>query len=51
MEALGNVARELRKRNFDLVIDLQGLLRTGLMSRATGAPVRVGFAKAREGSR
>lgn len=44
-------ANELRKRRFDLVIDLQGLLRTGLMCAASGAPVRVGFADAREGSR
>src|SRR5438874_8887445 len=44
-------AAELRRRRFDLVIDLQGLLRTGLMCLATGAPVRVGFANAREGSR
>ena len=44
-------ARELRRRKFDLVVDLQGLLRTGLMTAATRAPVRVGFANAREGSR
>jgi heptosyltransferase I len=44
-------ANELRRRRFDLVIDLQGLLRTGLMCGFTGAPVRVGFANAREGSR
>lgn len=44
-------AAELRRRRFDLVIDLQGLLRTGLMCLATGSPVRVGFANAREGSR
>ncbi len=44
-------ARELRRRRFDLVIDLQGLLRTGLMCLATGAPRRIGFANAREGSR
>lgn len=44
-------AAELRRRRFDLVIDLQGLLRTGLMCLATGAPRRVGFANAREGSR
>lgn len=44
-------AAELRRRQFDLVIDLQGLLRTGLMCLATCAPVRVGFANAREGSR
>ncbi len=41
----------LRRRRFDLVVDLQGLLRTGLMTAATGAAVRVGFANAREGSR
>ncbi len=44
-------AAELRRRRFDLVVDLQGLLRTGLMCLATGAAVRVGFAAAREGSR
>jgi heptosyltransferase I len=44
-------AWHLRRRRFDLVIDLQGLLRTGLMCLATGAPVRIGFANAREGSR
>lgn len=44
-------AAELRHRRFDLVIDLQGLLRTGLMCLATGSPRRVGFANAREGSR
>jgi lipopolysaccharide heptosyltransferase I len=44
-------AAELRSRQFDLVIDLQGLLRTGLMCLATGSPYRIGFANAREGSR
>jgi heptosyltransferase-1 len=42
---------ELRRYRFDLVIDLQGLLRTGLMAAASGAPVRLGFAEAREGAR
>lgn len=41
----------LRRRRFDLVLDLQGLLRTGLMMLATGAPIRLGFATAREGAR
>jgi ADP-heptose:LPS heptosyltransferase len=36
---------------FDWVIDLQGLARTGLMTAFSGAPVRIGFADAREGSR
>jgi lipopolysaccharide heptosyltransferase I len=40
--------RELRERRFDLVIDLQGLFRSGWLAWKTGAPVRVGFANARE---
>jgi len=40
----------LRQRQFDLVFDLQGLLRTGVMTLATRAPVRVGLQTAREGS-
>jgi lipopolysaccharide heptosyltransferase I len=49
--AVWSFARELRRRRFDLAIDMQGLLRSGLMAWGTGAPVRVGFANAREGSR
>lgn len=40
----------LWKKKFDLTIDLQGLLRSGVMTFATGARVRVGLADAREGS-
>ena len=40
--------RRLRAEKFDLVLDLQGLLRSGLFCWATGAPVKVGFANARE---
>ena len=40
--------RDLRGREFDLVIDLQGLLRTALMTAATRAPIRVGLETARE---
>jgi lipopolysaccharide heptosyltransferase I len=43
-------ANRLRKQRFDLVIDLQGLLRTALMCAATGAARKVGFANAREGA-
>jgi ADP-heptose:LPS heptosyltransferase len=42
---------ELRRQRFDLVVDLQGLLRSGLMCLATGAPRRVGLSTAREGAR
>lgn len=38
----------LRAEKFDLVLDLQGLLRSGLFCWATRAPVKVGFANARE---
>jgi heptosyltransferase-1 len=43
--------REIREERYDLVIDLQGLLRSGLITMASRAPVRIGFAEAREGSR
>ncbi len=46
----GRFLRGLRRRRFDLAIDLQGLLRSGIMAWATGAPVRVGRSDAREGS-
>jgi lipopolysaccharide heptosyltransferase I len=38
----------LRRRGFDLVIDLQGLARSGMMTWWTRAPRRIGFANARE---
>ncbi|HWB54774.1 MAG TPA: lipopolysaccharide heptosyltransferase II [Tepidisphaeraceae bacterium] len=45
---LWKLAAELRNRKFDLVIDLQGLFRSGWFTWTTGAPYRVGFAEARE---
>ncbi len=41
----------LRQKKFDLVIDLQGLLRTGLMAWFSRAPRRMGLQGAREGAR
>ena len=38
------------EEKFDLTIDLQGLLRSGLMTAATRARLRVGMADAREGA-
>lgn len=38
----------LRKRGYDLVVDCQGLGRSGLMTFASGAPRRVGLRSARE---
>ncbi len=42
---------QLRQSCFDLVVDLQGLLRTGLMSAACRAARRIGLSTAREGAR
>lgn len=39
---------ELRKRRFDLVVDLQGLFRSGFMAFSTGAGTRIGPRRTRE---
>jgi len=41
-------ARLLREKKYDAVYDFQGLFRSGLFTRLTGAPRRIGFANARE---
>jgi lipopolysaccharide heptosyltransferase I len=43
--------RYLRSAHFGLVVDLQGLLRSGLMTAATRARRRIGLSDAREGAR
>lgn len=48
--AIGAVIDELRKANFDLVIDLQGLLKSGIWAGLSGSPLRVGLKSAREGA-
>jgi len=48
--ALARFLLDLRARRFDLVVDAQGLLRSALFARFSGARVRVGFAHAREGA-
>jgi lipopolysaccharide heptosyltransferase I len=42
------LAKRLRQARYDRVYDLQGLFRSGLFTRLTHAPRRVGFADARE---
>lgn len=41
--------KSLRSVKYDLVVDLQGLLRSGFFTGITGAPKRLGFTNAREG--
>ena len=40
--------RSLRGENFDLAIDVQGLFRSGFLTMASGAAVRIGYTSARE---
>lgn len=47
---INSLIRQLRAERYDMAIDLQGLLRSGILTYATRASVRVGFKEAREGS-
>jgi lipopolysaccharide heptosyltransferase I len=47
----GNFLATLNGRHFDIAVDLQGLLRSGIISWATRAPRRIGLSDAREGAR
>ena len=49
-KGLFDFTRDLRRRRYDLVIDLQGLFRSGWLAWQTGAATRVGFSYAREGA-
>ncbi len=45
-EVLGKVGRlrgRIRAARFDVAIDLQGLIKSGLLTAYTGAPLRIGF--------
>jgi len=46
-----NLRKTLRRRHYDMVIDLQGLLRSGIISMFAPSSLRIGFTDAREGSR
>jgi ADP-heptose:LPS heptosyltransferase len=37
--------KNLRKKRFEIVVDMHGILKSGLIARLSGAPLRVGFAK------
>jgi heptosyltransferase I len=40
---VGRLRRRIRSARFDVAIDLQGLLKSGLLTAYTGAPLRIGF--------
>jgi heptosyltransferase I len=41
--ALVTLRRHLRTARFDVAVDLQGLVKSGVITRATRAPLRIGF--------
>jgi heptosyltransferase I len=51
VKELKRLFQGLKKEKYDVVIDMQGLLRSGIIASATGASLRIGFKEAREGSR
>jgi len=50
MREIGSLLNSVRRERFDLIIDLQCLLRSGLITRFSGAGYRIGLSDAREGS-
>ncbi len=42
LEILGTI-KTLRRHNFDLVFDLHGLLKSGIIAKLSGTPTRIGF--------
>ena len=50
IRALREAARLLRAHAFDLALDLQGLFLTGLLTRMSGAPRRIGIHERHEGN-
>lgn len=49
-QELRTFTQDLRSRDYDLVLDFQGLFRSGWLAWMTRSGVRVGFANAREGA-
>lgn len=43
LRELRQCIHKLRTADYDLVLDIQGLLKTGVIARLTGCPARVGF--------
>lgn len=51
LREIKTLIKTLRAKKFDMVIDLQGLLRSGIMTFFARAPLKIGFKDSREGSR
>ncbi len=51
LRELKGLFSEISGEGYDLAIDLQGLMRSGVITMASRAGLRIGFSEAREGSR
>ena len=51
LSELSSLRKTLKSRHYDIVVDLQGLLRSGLIAFSTPTTLKIGFDDAREGSR
>ncbi|HLF86622.1 MAG TPA: glycosyltransferase family 9 protein [Nitrospiria bacterium] len=51
LKGMPRIIGSVRKRRFDLVLDLQGLLRSSVISLLSGASIRIGYDSAREGAK
>lgn len=48
---ISSLRKTLQAKHYDMVVDLQGLLRSGLIALSAPTTLKIGFADAREGSR
>ena len=48
---ISSLRKTLQSKRYDMVVDLQGLLRSGLIAFSTPGTSKIGFADSREGSR
>lgn len=51
LQELISLRKTLRSGHYDMVVDLQGLLRSGIITSFASAPLKIGLTTAREGSR
>lgn len=49
-KAISCFLKNLRNESYDIALDFQGLLRSGLITKFSKAPIKVGFDNAREGA-
>jgi len=42
-QKVGRLRRRIRDARFEVAVDLQGLIKSGLLTAYTGAPIRIGF--------